>query len=131
MKVAFQLLVLTILLAACRSVPSDAQFRQKLVGTWVEPSRNLELTLNADGTFVSKFTSQEGVDFEFKGTWKVQDGVLVSTITANHTTRPAHPMHVGSVDTCKIIRVNDQELIDQEESCGTVYPPITFTRLTK
>jgi hypothetical protein len=135
MKITFQLFALTILLAACSSVPSDAQLRHKLIGTWIGPSDNLEMTMSSDGSYVSKFT-REGMNYDYEGTWKIKDGFLITTLTANNSTNAKHTMHIGSVESFRIVHVDDQELIDEvgdcrTANCGMAVYTNHFEKLTK
>ncbi len=109
--------------------PNDAELRQRVVGGWIGPSDNLEMTMSPDGSYVSKFT-REGIDYEFEGTWKIKDGFLIMTLTANNSTNTKHTPHAGGMERFRIIHVDDQELIDQQEDGGTV-STVHFSKLTK
>jgi hypothetical protein len=109
--------------------PNDAELGQRVVGGWVGPSDILEMTMSSDGSYVSKFT-RKGLDYEFDGTWKIKDGFLIMTLTANKSTNTKHTPQVGSVERFRIIHVDDQELIDEVGDGGTV-STVHFRRLTK
>jgi len=109
--------------------PTDAELRQKVVGSWIGPSDKLELTMNSDGSFVSKFM-RKGIGYEFEGTWMIKDGFLIDTLRANNSTNTKHTLHVGSVEKFRIIHVDDEELIDQTGNGGTV-STIHFKKFTK
>jgi hypothetical protein len=110
--------------------PNDAELRQRVVGSWIGPSDNLELTMSSDGSYVSKFM-REGMDYAYEGTWKIKDGFLITTLTANKSTNTKHTMHVGSVESFRIVHVDDQELIDEVGSGGMVVYTNYFEKLTK
>jgi hypothetical protein len=109
--------------------PNDADLRKRVVGSWIGPSDKLELTMNSDGNYISKFT-RKGIGYEFEGTWMIKDGFLIYTLTTNNTTNTKHTLHVGSVEKFRIIHVNEEELIDQTGNGGTV-STIHFKKFTK
>jgi hypothetical protein len=110
--------------------PNDVELRQRVVGSWIGPSDNLELTISSDGSYVSKFTRKR-MDYDYEGTWKIKDGFLITTLTANNSTNAKHTMHVGSVESSRIVHVDDQELIDEVEDGGVVVHTNHFRKLTK
>jgi len=71
---------------------SDADITHRLTGTWVGKEKGFEGTLeyHPDGVCVSRL---EPVDFpvvlfahpyQFKGTWKIRNGALYSTVTSSN-----------------------------------------------
>lgn len=70
---------------------SDEQLRKALVGTWghQDDERIETFTMNSDGSFSSTWTYKKFFPKVFKGeercsgTWKLQDGVIISYITTS------------------------------------------------
>lgn len=70
---------------------SDEQLKKALVGTWghQDDERIETFTMNADGSFSSTWTYKKFFPKVFKGeercsgTWKLQDGVIISYITTS------------------------------------------------
>jgi hypothetical protein len=102
--------------------PSDAEIRQKVVGTWfvdLHSSNGVSIagtvTIVSDSKFISKATMTIGdkkQEVNYEGTWQAKDGFLIETITKSG----AKFAPVGKVTRDKIINVDDQELVIQTES---------------
>jgi len=101
--------------------PSDAEIRQKVVGTWIVDIHSTNgvsiegtVTFVSDSEFISKATvtvSDKKQEMKYEGIWQAKDGYLIETITkSNSKTIP-----IGKVTRDKIIRVDDQELVFQTE----------------
>ena len=116
-KLVLSILTFCMLLVACRrSSPADSALHQKIVGTWawtpVEAQTSGGVTtFAANGNFVFKGTNRWATgakEFSYEGTWQIQDGILIFTLTK--TSEPKY-MPVGKVDRCKIIRADDRDLM--------------------
>ena len=80
--------------------PSDAEIRQKVVGTWTVDMQSPggisvkgTVTIASDGSFVSNMTivghdSKQEVSYE--GTWQVKDGALIETVTKSDSSGRCH-----------------------------------------
>ncbi len=112
MKIAFQLLALGLLLAACSTVPGDARIRQKLVGTWKTSRGTTEN--RPDGSYVHKFTinaPHRGTkDLTEEGTWQVKDGYIFVTVTNEPWPNTDH-----SVLRLKVISVDAHALVLRDD----------------
>jgi hypothetical protein len=105
-----------MLLIACRrSSSGDSALRQKIVGTWGwTPEGRTSggvTTFSANGNFVSKSTNRWATgskEFSYEGTWRIQDGILISAYTK--TSEPKY-MPIGKVDRCQVIRAEDRDLV--------------------
>ena len=107
MKYPSLILGLSLLLVGCNR--QDAQLQKKVIGSWARDTY-FQMTLSPDGSFVSHWTTTNASP-TYKGTWKVQAGTMISTITnciANGTTNFER---VGSVDSFTIVRANSKELV--------------------
>jgi hypothetical protein len=108
MKTTLQLLALSLLLAACSTVPSDARIQQKLIGSW-KMGRGTT-TFESDGSWIHKFTvnvTDKGFqDLTNEGTWQVKGGILDVTMTKTSWPNP----ELG-VEHLKIVHVDDHELV--------------------
>jgi hypothetical protein len=109
---------------------SDAEMRQKIVGTWQLNSKSALGTLSAkgtytiftNGTFETKGTivnnaGKKVATLNYEGEWQIQAGVFVETIT-----KTSDPMlaPVGKVARDKIIKVDDKQRIYKRENGKTV-----------
>ena len=105
-----------------RKEPSDAEIRQKVVGTWIVDTHSTNgvsiegtVTIFSDSKFISKATASVGdkkQELEYEGTWQVKDRYLIETITKSGSKL----ITAGKVTRDKIIRVDDQELVFRTES---------------
>lgn len=93
--------------------PSDTQFSRKVVGTWTDSVHRLALSLAPDGAYTSTFT-RNGIDYEYEGTWKIEDGVVLLTLMTNNSTDTAHTMRVGTVQRFGIVHVDDHEFVYED-----------------
>jgi len=73
-KYTITILILSVLLVACAH--QDPKAREQIIGTWLHRG-TAELTLAADGTFVSRVKREDG-DEKVEGTWKLKDGALIT-----------------------------------------------------
>jgi len=84
---------------------SDAEIRQKLAGSWIAPSGS-KWHFAEDGSW-----SHDQPNSRSSGTWQVTDTELAMTIT-NYSGRPRSRSPVGQVLQCTIVRVDDEELVE-------------------
>jgi hypothetical protein len=107
------LVVVSVLLRQHFRPLSDAEIRQKVVGTWsVPPSASDTATIineiHSDGSFVSKWSSATS-DISLEGRWDVQGGSVVLTLTNAHGT-DLHSLG-PPVQHYTIVRINKSEMV--------------------
>jgi len=110
MKIIIQLCALGLLLAGCSKVPSDVDVRKKVLGAWKMPAGRAIVTFDPNGTCVTKIP---GVDLTMQGTWRVDGGFFVLTIT-NAIGSETHSA-LGEVQRYKIVSMSDRDLVLQME----------------
>ena len=113
-KIALQLLVLSILLTACNKTTSDAEIRQKIVGTWtplrssVHPQAPNETEIRSDGGFTTRW-KMATKELAIEGNWAVQNGLVTFTKT---NVVGADPNKFGArVQNSKIVRIDSREMV--------------------
>lgn len=99
--------------------------RKALIGTWghqTEESINY-YTLNADGTLSTVLQWKKGLkrafneDVRSSGTWKLQDGVIIATITAStdsHARNQVYSWRITNLGTNDLIAVDGQGRLRHE-----------------
>jgi len=119
----FALLLVLVLVAGCQRqsehvASSDEALQRKLAGVWVHkrtlksgPDVVATLQVNPDGTFsgTSIFSKPlpDGLGrLEQSGTWRIEDGFLVMTVTSSSLTNAQLPEE-GRV---QIVRLDEREL---------------------
>ena len=93
---------------------SDATYRENLVGTWGHQNQDVVsyTTLNEDGTYTSTMSWKQGFrrvfheDVRNSGTWKIEDGSLVTRVTASTDPKQDNQLYVS-----KISSVDDREAV--------------------
>ena len=115
MKFIILFSALSLLLTACSKIPTDAQIRQRVVGSWQPVSSSSNTTtvvseMHPDGSFVSKCSSAT-INVELAGSWAVQDGILTSTLTNAQDTDAR--FHFSPVTRYKIVRISRDEMAFQ------------------
>jgi hypothetical protein len=93
--------------------PSDAKLVRQIAGTWTHGGLFTQ-TFSLDGSFSSVIGHSSAL-VTYQGTWLVKDHSLVLTVTnaqgtGNHRAEP-----VGSVDSSKIIHLDDHQFIYEIE----------------
>jgi len=107
--------------AAAPWQPNDTAFRQKLAGTWLVDkvtasgvSLKGTIAYAANGSFIAKITvvtdSNKG-DIQYEGTWTLNDGVLVETITKSDSKLAPQ----GTVTRRKLTQVDDHLMVYQTD----------------
>lgn len=96
------LLPLILILSGCGR--RETTLAQKIAGNWELTNKSGEITISADGGFLSQFTGRTQV-WVFEGTWQVSDGVIVLTTTKSNS------VPRRDVSLCRIIRADGHELI--------------------
>ncbi len=115
MKYIVLLSFLSLFLTACSKTPTDAQIRQRVVGSWQpvsSPSHTTTIVneMRPDGSFVSKWSSATN-DIELTGSWKVHGGFVTLTLTNAQGTAARS---LGSaVQRYKIVRISKDEMAFQ------------------
>jgi len=107
MKTSFMILTFSVVLFGCGR--SDSQLQKKVVGNWARDSY-FDMRLFPDGSFVSRWTTTNHI-LTYQGTWKIQDGSMVSTITNCIAEGTTNFERVGSVDRYAIIRADSTDLV--------------------
>jgi hypothetical protein len=126
-----------LLLTACRRkeethLSPDTEMRKKLPGIWVfEPKyasgrndQRVTTTVAADGSYVTSIALPGRTNgprtIKLEGTWRIEDGFLIDTITKDSQTNSSVPR----TSRDRIIRIDDRELelADPEKNPGTVSP---------
>ena len=112
MKWTLPILALSILLTACGH-QSDAQIRKNLPGAWhfVEASSNQDrsiFSISSSGDFTNDSIRPDGtVVVETAGTFQVQDGYLIGTVTKSSQKGQKVPFVLRT----KIVRADDREMV--------------------
>ena len=114
MKYTLPILALSVLLTAC-SHRSDAEIRKSLPGAWhfvQAPSSSTGdrsiFTIAANGDFTNDVVRSDGtLAVETAGTFQVQDGYLVGTVTKSSQKQ----QHVPFVLRAKIYQADESEMI--------------------
>ena len=105
MKFAF-LFASLLLLTGCSP---DTKLRDQITGTWARED-TYQTTLAADGSFISQWTLPTKT-LIYQGTWKIQDGGVVSTVTNCIAQGTTNFQAVGSVDRWVIVRLDRSDLV--------------------
>ena len=108
---------LSLLLTACGR--HDAKLAKKIGGTWNDGSNDV-ITMSHDGSFSDTIYSKGRTNF-FAGTWQVNDGFLILTLT-NAVPADSHEP-IGSVRRLEVVHVDEHQLV-----CGPAGHTITFKR---
>jgi hypothetical protein len=87
----------------------DAQLQKDVVGSWMLGS-NFQMTLSPDGSFISHWAATNN-SVTYRGTWKIQEGKMVSTITNCVADGFTDVEQVGSVDSYAILRVDSTAMV--------------------
>ena len=94
--------------------PSDAKLGRQITGTWTRGELYSE-TVSPDGSFSTSIGHSNAL-VTYQGTWLVKDQALVMTVTnAQGTGSHGAYTPVGSVDSSKIIHVDDHQFIFEVE----------------
>jgi len=100
-KIAPEFILLCLLLIGCEG--RDAKLSQQVLGTWNDTGASRGgMAIASDGHFSPIWSKSE-----YRGTWLVNEGVLVMTIT-NASGPNNEP--VGSVDRMRIVEVDSSRL---------------------
>ena len=109
MKPAVTIAVLSTLLCGCGH--RDATLAKEIVGNWARDSA-FETTLSPDGSFISHWAAPNR-SLTYQGTWKIQNGSMITTITNCIATgyTITNFERSGSVDHFTIIRADAHDLV--------------------
>jgi len=107
LKTSFTIVALSLVLFGCGR--RDAQLQKEIVGNWTLDGY-FQMSLSPDGRFVSHWTTTN-TSVTYQGTWKIQRGSMVSTLTNCIADGTTNYERVGSVDGYKIIRVDSTGLV--------------------
>jgi hypothetical protein len=107
MKYPSLILGLSLLLVGCNR--RDAQLHKEVIGSWSRDTY-FHMTLSPDGSFVSHWTTTN-TSLTFQGTWKIQDGSVISTLTNYIAEGTTNVARVGSVDHWTVIRADSTSLV--------------------
>jgi len=81
----------------------DAELRRQIVGSWTNRDRFV-MTITPDGSF--SFGTSPSHD-EIGGTWRIKDGVFITTTTKS----PRNNALAGGVVRYRIIHLNDHQFV--------------------
>lgn len=98
---------------------ADAVLRKQLVGTWGSQDDHTVtyITLNPDGTYGTTVTWKKGLgkmfheDLRMSGTWKVENGSLVSRVTAS-TDRE----RMNQIYSLRVVTIDSYEVVFSDPS---------------
>ena len=107
MRFTLTFVLLSLLFIGCSR--RDAKLREQITGTWTRDGK-FEMRLLADGSFVS-YWALSNKSLTYQGTWKIQDGSMVSTLTNCIAEGTTNFERVGSVDHFAIIRADLTDLV--------------------
>ena len=119
MKTPFIIATLCLLLFGCGR--GDAQLQKEVTGDWTRGSY-FQMSLSPDGSFVSRWAITN-VNLTYQGTWKIEGGSMVSTITNCIAEGTTNYERVGSVEHWAIIRVDSTGLV-----CSNNNQVVSYTR---
>ncbi len=114
---AAALIILSLVLTACRTGPSDAKIREKLVGTWIadeDSSRTVEA--RADGSYVTRFTFNRTNAIAAQGRWQVRNGFVFAMMTNATALWPGATFVLVSN---KVVSIDDRKLVFEGRGGGT------------
>ena len=105
MKIAFALI--SFLLVSCSSLPSGKQ--DSLVGEWryADNVQSCRYHFKTDGTFAGEVRLQTKLVSKFRGTWAVQDNLLLYRYLSDDLGR----IPVGTTDRDKLLNVEKDSFL--------------------
>ncbi len=98
---------LLLLLAGCSR--RDAELRKHITGTWTG-NNTFEITLAADGSLVSHY-AWPTKSITYQGTWKVQDGDIISGLTNCTAQGTTNFEPAGRTDHFTVLKADDTDLV--------------------
>jgi hypothetical protein len=142
-KLTLSLFTVVLLITACRSHKdtADDKLQKELSGTWMFEAKFARggdtlstLAVAPNGSYVCTIAIPGRTNgprtVSMEGTFRVENGFLIDTVTKNSQTNASVPY----TNRSRIIRVDDRELVlDDEKIPGTVQPTneTIFRRQTK
>jgi hypothetical protein len=123
MKYAITFLALSFLLTGCNR---DSKLTKELPGNWKHDGTSTQgtdtftstLTIKPDGTFsFFRLWNERPITNTFSGTWQVKGGFMLLTLT--NRSGP-HPLPRNVVIKSKIIRLDDQEFVDEADGITNI-----------
>lgn len=118
-KTTLPIVGLSLLLIGCGR--SDAHLQKEVVGSWARDSQ-FKMTLSPDGSFVSHWATTNK-NLTYQGTWNVQNGNMICTVTNCISQGWTNFARVGSVESYAIIRADSTGLVYSNDN-----QIISFTR---
>ena len=102
------LIIAALLIWYNKKHPSDSTIRKEYLGTWVAQGAMGHSTIDiySDGHFIAQLTGRRAGKLE--GTWRVQDGFIISTYTNSSFTK-----HLPYSESDQVLRMNGHELVTQ------------------
>ena len=102
--------VLSLVFTSCDR--RDAQLRQQIAGTWYLSSGVIRgvIVFVSDGSASSHLTNGTE-ELAFQMTWKVKDGIIISTDTRASARNTTNWIAVGDITRLKVIHVDDHQLV--------------------
>jgi len=131
-KTALLLVAIPLLVTACgrNSESADEKLRKQLPGVWMFEAKYASgsealcrFTMASDGSYSSTITLPHRTNgpqvVSMEGTFRVEDGFLIDTVTKNSQTNASVP----STNRSRIVRIEGRELVLSDEKIpGTVSP---------
>lgn len=108
-----QFLLLTLLIAGCGRC--ETKLRNMISGNWVRGDGGFEINFSPDGSFVSQWTNSNG-SVSYQGTWTIQDGSLITTLTNSVSKGITNYERGERVDNFRIIRADSATLVYSNEN---------------
>jgi hypothetical protein len=110
MRFTFALLTLSLLLTGCGRHLSDAEISHKAVGSWIVSGSSGGMEMRSDGSYSVKMASG---DLAYEGSWHIEAGFLVATITNWPSRQPQEaPSHTKRY---RIISIDEHQMVVRPE----------------
>ena len=86
---------------------NDDEIRSNLAGKWEQPDSSGIYTIRQDGSYIGKWTKPAGKIVTLEGSFRVEDGYMINTVTNSSETKLPNP----EVYRNRIIRANAHEIV--------------------
>jgi hypothetical protein len=98
-------LAAVVMMVSCSASSDDASLTHSIVGKWHYQSTQFTATTtySADSTFSGRVVPAGSVAFDVSGTWRIQDGRMVSVVTNSSLPQA---IAVGCTSTDRLISVS-------------------------
>ena len=108
-------LTAVVMIVSCSASPDDASLSRNIVGKWQyqSPQFTATTTYSADNTFSGHVVPAGSAAFDVSGTWRIQDGTMVSVVT--NSSLP-EAIAVGCASTDRLISVSATQRVFHDGS---------------